>query len=72
MLSFEGVLEYFNASAMLYSSMETPREDLSEAADSNTYQPFRSVDAAVMAGIATHMAELDAKEHEGISQVCPS
>ncbi|KAF8518722.1 transcription factor Tfb4 [Gautieria morchelliformis] len=51
-------------SAMLYSSTETPREDLTEAADSNTYQPFRSVDAGVMAGIATHLAELDAKERE--------
>lgn len=50
---------------MLYSSMEPPREDLAEGADSNTYQPFKSVDTAVMKGIETHIAELDADKPEG-------
>ena len=54
-------------SAMLYSSMEEPREDLAEGADSNTYQPFRSVDAGVMKGIAAHVVELDANEREGVN-----
>jgi transcription initiation factor TFIIH subunit 3 len=54
------------ASAMLYSSTETPQEDVTEAADSNTYQPFRSVDAGVMNSIAVHMSEIDDKETEGV------
>jgi len=49
---------------MLYSSLEPPREDLAEGADSNTYQPFRSVDAAVMKGIAAHVADISVNEPE--------
>lgn len=65
--SHGAVLEDFYASVMLYSSIEALREDLAEPADSNTYQPFRSVDAGVMKGIAAHVAEIDDKEREGVN-----
>ncbi|KAF8588680.1 transcription factor Tfb4 [Ramaria rubella] len=51
-------------SAMLYSTTEPPSDDASAAADSNTYQPFRSVDSGVMNGITTHMNALEAKDYE--------
>ena len=60
------MLDNFDTSTMLYSSLEMPSEDLTEAADSNTYQPFRSVDAAVMKGIAVHVAKISDKEREGV------
>ena len=64
--SQKAMLDNFDTSTMLYSSLEMPSEDLTEAADSNTYQPFRSVDAAVMKGIAAHVAEISDKEREGV------
>ena len=50
---------------MLYSSMDAHLKDIGEVADSNTYQPFRTVDASVMKGIVSHINTIDETEHEG-------
>jgi len=49
----------FVPSAMLFSSTDAQSDEVGEVADSNTYQPFRSIDAGVMKGIESHIAALD-------------
>ncbi|KAF8520366.1 transcription factor Tfb4 [Hysterangium stoloniferum] len=50
-------------SLMLYSSSDVPGDGV-EAADSNTYQPFRTIDAAVIKGIAAEMETISTTDRE--------
>lgn len=51
---------------MLYTSTDISLVDGAEAADSNTYQPFRTLNGAVMKGMASYMALIDTSEPEGM------
>lgn len=50
---------------MLFSSADAMTGNAIEPADSNTYQPFRTVDAVVMKGIIEHISAVDQTGEEG-------
>lgn len=50
---------------MLYSSTDAPPEAADDVADSNTYQPFKSVDAGVMKSILAQVDSTEITEQEG-------
>lgn len=51
---------------MLFSSADMIAASSVEPADSNTYQPFRTVDAVVTKGIAERLDAVDKTSEEGV------
>ncbi|GJJ06273.1 hypothetical protein Clacol_000464 [Clathrus columnatus] len=72
-LKHENTLAVFAAlpgkSAMLFSSADMVVGNITEAADSNTYQPFRTVDSFVVRGISEHIDAIDKTKEEDINRL---